>query len=245
MIFNEGLTKEFYDMSSKGYFHAAEYCLRMDLKININFQTEYKFTPLMISIFNKHYNIAHLLIDNGADLNIQNNSGNTALHIASDYEDLSIVEKLIKCGADTNIKNNVGYTLLHTVSSRNDKYQDIVKILINNSVNVNIRNYAGTYTPLTLALENYNLKIAKLLILAGAVLETKNDLKIFKRIEFEKLKCSSPKSLVFIVINSHSVINYLEDNFIKVILRNKSFYEDIINESKFIVKQSIILYPRE
>jgi peptidoglycan/LPS O-acetylase OafA/YrhL len=70
---------------------------------------------ITVSVFGKT-EIAKLLIDNGADLNLQNNEGSTALLSAAFFGNVEIVEYLIANGANQQIKNNSGSTPLDAVS---------------------------------------------------------------------------------------------------------------------------------
>ncbi len=81
-------------------------------------------SPLIsASLFGKT-EIAKILIDAGAEINIQNNDGSTALHTASFFCRPEIVAMLLKKGADKTIKNNFGSTAYESVAgSFNDVKQ--------------------------------------------------------------------------------------------------------------------------
>ena len=109
--------------------------------------------------------IAKLLINSGADINIQNKYGDTPLYLALHYRyPLQISELLINAGADVNIPDKQGTTPLHEASSRGPI--NMVKKLINNGANVNIQNEYGT-TPLHKAAMHGQLEIVKLLLEHG------------------------------------------------------------------------------
>lgn len=73
-------------------------------------------SPLIsASLFGKT-EVAKILIDAGAEINIQNNDGSTALHTASFLCRPEIVAMLLKKGADKTIKNNFGSTAYESVA---------------------------------------------------------------------------------------------------------------------------------
>lgn len=73
-------------------------------------------TPLIIASTFGKTDIAILLINSGANLNIQNNEGSTALHSAAFFCNTPIVEALLEKGADKTIRNNSGATPYESVA---------------------------------------------------------------------------------------------------------------------------------
>ena len=72
-------------------------------------------SPLIsASLFGKT-EIARMLIDAGAEINLQNNDGSTALHTASFFCRPAIVAMLLKKGSDKTIKNKFGSTAYESV----------------------------------------------------------------------------------------------------------------------------------
>ncbi|KAJ5078566.1 palmitoyltransferase hip14 [Anaeramoeba ignava] len=63
-------------------------------------------TPLHWASHRGNYDIAVLLIKNGANINKQDNTGNTPLHLACKHGNRKIVELLLKNNTDFLIKNN-------------------------------------------------------------------------------------------------------------------------------------------
>lgn len=73
-------------------------------------------SPLIsASLFGKT-EIAKILIDAGAEINVKNNDGSTALHTAAFFCRPEIVDMLLKKGADKKIKNNFGSTAYESVA---------------------------------------------------------------------------------------------------------------------------------
>ena len=62
----------------------------------------------MIACFNGHFEIANLLITEGADINIQNSTGFTSLTFACEKGHFEISELLIYNDADVYVKNHHG-----------------------------------------------------------------------------------------------------------------------------------------
>ncbi len=90
-------------------------------------------TPLITaSVFGKTQ-IAEMLINAGADLNIQNNDGSTALINAAFFCRPEIVNMLLKKNADKTIKNKYGQTAYDAVSGSFDgvksTYEGLGKML--------------------------------------------------------------------------------------------------------------------
>ena len=72
--------------------------------------------------------MARLLIDNGADLNIRNEEGNTPLHWAAGEGQKELVVILIVHGADVNAHNKRGWTPLRWAEAQSQK--EIARILV-------------------------------------------------------------------------------------------------------------------
>lgn len=74
-------------------------------------------SPLITASLFGRTEIARLLIDAGADINLKNNDGSTALHTAAFFCRKDIVEMLLANGADKSIRNNAGSTALESVQA--------------------------------------------------------------------------------------------------------------------------------
>lgn len=73
-------------------------------------------TPLISAAFFGKTEVAKLLIESGAALNLQNNDGSTALHVASFFCRTDIVALLLKKGADKHVRNKYDKTAYESVS---------------------------------------------------------------------------------------------------------------------------------
>ena len=80
---------------------------------DINVQSEYTDTALMIAIRLSHVKIAEELIKAGTNVNIYNKIGNTALIEATRGNNLLLIKKLINAGAKINHQNNFYHRALY------------------------------------------------------------------------------------------------------------------------------------
>ena len=73
--------------------------------------------------------VAQILIENGADLEIQNNEGSTALMTATFLCHTEIVKALLEKGADRGVKNNAGATALDSVTGTFNQVRPVYDLL--------------------------------------------------------------------------------------------------------------------
>ncbi len=95
-----------------------------------------------------HKEIARMLIDAGADINIKDGDGWTPLHWASNNSQIEITKMLIDAGADENVQDNKGRTPLHMAARWNEI--EVAKILIDAGSRFDIETNSG-YTPYQMA----------------------------------------------------------------------------------------------
>lgn len=88
-------------------------------------------TPLISACLFGKTEIAKLLINAGANLNIQNNDGSTALITASFFCRPEIVKMLLAKKANKTIKNNYGQTALETLLTPFDQVKPVYEALGN------------------------------------------------------------------------------------------------------------------
>ncbi len=111
------------------------------------------------------------LIEDDSNLDEQNDMGNTPLHCSMVLENLnfsswkeSIAEKSKRiCNSKTT--DSISYR---------KRYDEIVRLLIENGANINVQNNEG-YTPLYLAVVFEHFKSAQLLLDAGADVNIKDN----------------------------------------------------------------------
>jgi ankyrin repeat protein len=152
---------------------------------DVNSRNYENITPLMRAAYHGRPEIAEILIDEGAELDLQDDYGYTALMYASEQGNLETLKLLIDEGADANLKLSSEanfYNLNEGVNAlmlavKENKFE-IVKELLGGSIfgseiEVNSKDSLD-YTPLMYALELDDPKIAKYLIDKGANVNTVN-----------------------------------------------------------------------
>jgi serine/threonine-protein phosphatase 6 regulatory ankyrin repeat subunit B len=96
----------------------------------------------MLASYKGHIEIAKLLLEKGASLDIQNTNGNTALIRASSYGHTEIVEILIQKGAKLDIQDiNFYNTALMFASYRG--HTEIVRLLVKKGADIYIEDKRG------------------------------------------------------------------------------------------------------
>ena len=65
-------------------------------------------TPLLLALHHSHRDIAALLIDWGASINVSDHNGNTPLVLACTHNYFDIAERLIQLGAEVNVASATG-----------------------------------------------------------------------------------------------------------------------------------------
>ena len=144
-------------------------------------------TALYIASSHGYSEVAHSLMDHGADLNAGGNDrdehgeevGWTPLHAAiyNDHPDTALL--LVKRGANTETRSSQDQTPLYMASSRG--FAEVVRLLIDYGADVdaNCDDRRGSnhvrWTPLLVAIYNDYSDIALLLLERGANTETRND----------------------------------------------------------------------
>ena len=136
------------------------------LGADLDWQDKFGNTALHRCVNSNHPDIARMLIDAGADVNMQDDKrGQTALHECVNSNHLDIARMLIDAGADVNIQDRGGSTALHRCAEQNRP--EIVKMLIDAGADLNIQRNDG-FTALYVCAYWKNPEIARMLIDAGA-----------------------------------------------------------------------------
>ncbi len=95
-----------------GHYAVVKYLIDAKAAINLVHQDNDGDSALMFALAQKHTDIARLLIDSGADINIRNKFGITALMIAVTEGNEEMVRKLLDNKADVTAKTESGMTAL-------------------------------------------------------------------------------------------------------------------------------------
>ena len=148
-------------------------------------------SALHYAVQRKFYKVVDCLLDSGADVN-QKFLGDSPLHFAAAAGNLKILKLLLSTGANVNAKNLSDATPLFIAVERNQN--EIVQCLVQNGADVNIEDQDSTiksfnYTsdcihdlrscqglrPLTVAVDNCNLELVKILLGFGAPADIENE----------------------------------------------------------------------
>lgn len=154
----------------------------IELGANVNYKGWDGTRPIHEAVLNNCYEIAKLLIERGAKVNvtavISANSGMprkiTPLHDACYKGNLKMVKLLVENGANVNAKNWEGRTpLFYAVESFNKP--EVVDFLIKNNAKINIKKKSDGETPLHFAVAFRTFHNVVMLIANKADLSIKND----------------------------------------------------------------------
>ena len=124
-----------YHASDSGNLDATKKLLGADAKADT--LNKDGWTPLMISLKNRHINIANILIRKlrQKSIKIKNKFGETALHFAVTIGDKDIVRTLIGAGAPLNTQTKNGWTPL--MIALKYRHTNIMTVLIEKGVDLN------------------------------------------------------------------------------------------------------------
>ena len=129
-------------------------------------------SPLAAALYNRHFDIAELLCQRGADVDIKSDINRTPLHAALVDGYVDIAEWLLAHGVDVmSPLDGAGRTPLHVASG--DGPVGSVQLLIKHGADVNAQD-SDYSTPLHLATSSRSFEIMKLLLEHGANVDTRD-----------------------------------------------------------------------
>ncbi|ARF09818.1 ankyrin repeat protein [Indivirus ILV1] len=131
-----------------------------------DFKDKYNNIPLHYAIFFKNNDAIDLLV-NDSNVNTVDVDGNNSLHLAIYSKDSNICKKIISVqNLNINLRTFEGETALHIAC--NYELEDIVKLLLENRIDINARDYDNQLTALMYTISLNNSKLSKLLLEYGA-----------------------------------------------------------------------------
>lgn len=116
--------------------------------------------------------VAHLLYTYPDAVNDHTDDGFTALGLACYFGQFEVARYLVLKGADVNLPSDNGFRVFPIHSAAAGNYTEIVRMLIANGANVNVKQQAGA-TPLHSAAQNGSLELLILLLENGAETEAR------------------------------------------------------------------------
>lgn len=189
---DDRVTVEAY-INSSGYMNYRE----LDGKDGESYDKGY--TALLIASRHNKIDMAQLLIDRGAIVDLKCSTGLTALHVAIKEGHLDMVRLLVEKGAElTQLKNKK--SPLHMAVDA--EHMDIIKLLLEHDQIVDIGG-PDDITPLYSASENGRVSVAQLLLEKGANIDAQHKNKTTPLFIASKLDFPRPRTYLI----AHSLIN--------------------------------------
>lgn len=88
-----------------GHADVVRYLLLKDADPNAASENGYNVYPLHSALSNQHNDVAKLLIESGANINVMQHGGITPLHLAASTGNIELIILLLEFGADITLKN--------------------------------------------------------------------------------------------------------------------------------------------
>ena len=149
-------------------------------------------SPLMWAAWKGYYEIAKILIDNGADVNDEDDNNRTALTWSSVSGSSAIAQLLLEQRCDIHHTDNKMWTSL--MYSSYNGHLGVTKLLIESGSRINVKNKKG-WTAILYACQSGNEDVVQLLIDAGADIKRKKKFVSMPII----LKCCKNKGILDLV----------------------------------------------
>jgi ankyrin repeat protein len=135
----------------------------LSIGVSPNTRGKYGSAVLHTAASRGHADIAKLLLDSGADVNVRLPTGGTALHMASD-QPAEVAELLLSRGAEVDATNDWGRTPLHAAVDHGNL--DVATLLLAHGADPNAKDHRGV-TPVHEAASDSHMKLARLLLDEG------------------------------------------------------------------------------
>jgi ankyrin repeat protein len=157
-----------YYASFCGFYDLAKH-LAVKHPEHLNASGGWLVSPLGAALYRKHFEVAELLHEHGADVNVRGDRGWTLLHQVSQCGFVDTARWLLNHGAVANPQPYTGLTPLHVATSHD--HLEIVRMLLEHKADIHAQNYrrevalhlaACRYVP------HFQINILRLLLDQGA-----------------------------------------------------------------------------
>ena len=132
----------------------------------VNATGGHNVTPLAAALYKKHFDVAGLLYQQGAEVGITGFSDRTLLQAASWDGYIDIIRWLLEHGADTDSKDTSHNTALFSAATRGNNIEAVLTLL-QYGASINTADLYG-YTPLSVASYHGHLETVRILLHHGA-----------------------------------------------------------------------------
>ncbi|KAL4766789.1 ankyrin repeat-containing domain protein [Aspergillus nidulans var. acristatus] len=139
----------------------------LDQKALVNAANNFNDTPLHAAATAAHFQMVQDLIEAGADYEVQNNAGKTPLYKAAQFGSENILQYLLDQGADPTKPTVEGWTALH-ITAFNGHTRAAALLVKDGRIGLDDGTVSYGFTPLHKAVESNSLQIIRLLLDAGA-----------------------------------------------------------------------------
>jgi ankyrin repeat protein len=157
-----------YHASFYGFYDLAKH-LAVKHPEHVNARVGWLVSPLGAALYREHFEVAELLHEHGADVNVRGNREWMLLHLASQNGSVYTARWLLNHGADANAQMDDGWTSLHHATFFN--HLEIVRMLLEHNADIHAQSDAGEVA-LHLAACNdspyFQIDILRLLLDEGA-----------------------------------------------------------------------------
>ena len=131
----------------------------------VNARAGFNYSPLVAALHKRHFDVAQLLYEHGAAVDVTGLGRQTPLHAACAGGLQDVTQWLLNHGADANLVQESGWTPL-SLAMKN-RHLEVTQILLKHGVDVNAAN-VHKLTLLHQASDNGDLKTVRLLLEHGA-----------------------------------------------------------------------------
>jgi ankyrin repeat protein len=153
-------------------FHDLAEQLIIKYPQQVNTTGGYYVSPLVAALRCGHLDVAQLLYERGANVDVQSYRNHTLLDGVSRIGRLEIVQWLLSRSANPNIRDGSGSTPLHSAASHG--HVEVSRLLLQYKADNNIRDSDGK-TPLHLASDWGRVNVVRLLLEHGADANTRDN----------------------------------------------------------------------